>query len=98
MSDNRLRSQRLLAIGIVMEVVNLEISDAGDCSPLLGAEILLREVDGVQRVVSISLVGALGRIPSLLVSSMARFDINTKNSLAQVIVIERSMRSGTLVI
>lgn len=50
------------------------------------------------RVVSISLVGALGRIPSLIVFSMARFDINTKNSPAQVIVVKRSMRSGTLVI
>lgn len=37
-----------------MEVVNVEISDAGDCSPLLGAEILLREVDEVQRVVATS--------------------------------------------
>lgn len=54
MSDNRLGSPRLLAIGIVIEVVNVEISDAGDCDPLLGAGILLREVDGVQRVVSIS--------------------------------------------
>lgn len=81
-----------------MEVVNVEISDAGDCSPLLGAEILLREVGGVQRVVSTSLAGALGRIPSLIVFSMARFDINTKNSPGQIIVVERSMRSGTLVI
>ena len=61
MSDNRLRSPRLLAIGIVMEVGNVEISDAGDCSPLLGAEILLREVDGVQRVVATSGLEFSGR-------------------------------------
>lgn len=51
-----------------------------------------------QRVVSISLVRALGRTSSLAVFSMARFDINAKNSPAQIIVVERSMRSGTLVI
>ena len=73
MSANRLRSPRILAIGTFKRVVNVNTLDAGDCSPLLGAEMLLREVDRVQRVVSISLEGALGRIPSLIVVSMARF-------------------------
>ena len=47
MSANRLRSPCLLAIGTFKRVVNVNTLDAGDCSPLLGAEMLLREVDGV---------------------------------------------------
>lgn len=47
MSVNRPRSPRLLAFGTIVEVVGVAISDAGDLSPPLGVEALLRDVEGV---------------------------------------------------
>ena len=57
MSDNRPRSPRLLAFGTIVGVI--DTSDAGDLSPLLGVEALLRAaVDGVHCVISIPTMGA----------------------------------------
>lgn len=71
-SVNRLRSPGLLAFGTIVGVVDVDSSDAGNLNPLPGVEALLRDVDGVERVVFISVLGALGRASSLDVVSMAR--------------------------
>ena len=47
MSVIRPRSPRLLAFGTMVGAINVDISDAGDLSPLRGVEALLRAVDGV---------------------------------------------------
>ena len=47
MSVNRPRRPRLLVFGMIVGAVDVRISDAGDLSPLLGVEALLRDVDGV---------------------------------------------------
>ena len=59
MSDNRPRSPRLLAFRTTVGVGAIDTSDAGDLSPLLGVEALLRAaVDGVHCVISIPTMGA----------------------------------------
>ena len=47
-SVNRPRSPRLWAIGTTIGSVDVDTSDAGDFSPLLGVEALLRDFDGVE--------------------------------------------------
>ena len=55
-----------------MGFIDVEVSDAGDLSPRLGVEALLCDVKGVECILFISLMDALGRTSSLNVVSMAR--------------------------
>ena len=45
-----------------MGVIDVEVSDVGDLSPRLGVEALLCDVKGVECILFISLMDALGRI------------------------------------
>lgn len=71
-SVSRPRSPRLLAFGTIVGVVEVDVSDAGDLSPVLGVEALLRDVEGVSTAVFISLLGASGTTSFLYLVSMAR--------------------------
>ena len=57
----------------------VDISDAGDLSPPLGVEAMLRDIEGVENVFSIPLVCASGRTSSLDIVSMARIVYLRKN-------------------
>ena len=70
MRVNRPRSPRLLAFGTIAGDVGVDISDAGDLISLLGVEALLRDVEVVERVSFISLLGESGRTSSLDVVPM----------------------------
>lgn len=48
MSVKRPRSPRLSAFGTIVRVVDVDIPYAGDGSPLLEVEVLLRDVEGVE--------------------------------------------------
>ena len=54
-----------------MGVIDVEVSDAGDLSPRLGVEALLCDVKGVECILFISLMDALGRTSSLNVVSIS---------------------------
>ena len=65
------KSPRLLAMGMIEGLVDVVVSDAEDLSPLLGLGTLLRDVEGVEWILFISLDGTLGRTSSLGFVSMA---------------------------
>ena len=72
MSVKRPSSPRLFPTGTTVGVADVEVSDAGDLSPVFGAEALLREVEEVAgQAVAISSVGASGRASSLDTVSMS---------------------------
>lgn len=65
MSVKPAKSPRLLAIGIIEGLVDVAGSDAEVLSPLVAAEALLRDVEGVEGALFISLEGAPGGSSSL---------------------------------
>ena len=47
MRVKRLSTPRLLAFGTIVGVVDVDTSEEGDFSPLLGVEAMLRTIDGL---------------------------------------------------